>query len=372
MNKKKVLALLAAATMLFGTVPVSATTITTGQATGVTSNVTGEATINDYDKSPIYQVTLPTGKALDFVIDPHNLMSLGTGSAVFDAEATGAGAILVGSGAGAIMKNESNVAVTVTVDFTLIDGATDKIKLVTNDAAVVSGEACNMLLAVVPGTAKTATMGAYTAADTVVALNAATGGKVGFKLAAADYETIVSGGAFKVQLVSDAANYDAAAFTIGGKVNKAADWTAYTGATGKDISLGAVFKIQPHLTEASASAVQVYEGAYGLVSDAAVTNGTVITGYVPASGETVSYTDAQGDYTAGSGVYVGLKGSNAWADPFGDVTSITKVTLNGSVVSSPTFNSNYVYFVDASLKSGTNIVLVEMNDGTVYKATFTK
>lgn len=267
MKRKKVIALLAAATMLFGTVPVLAEEAT---QSGTNIEVSGSGTVNDVDKSAKFKVTLPTNNALDFIVDPHNLVGLTSGQASdLDLTATGAGAILAADDALAVITNKSNVDVKVNVKLN-VETTETGLKLVTDQDAVTTGTEQAMFIGIVPSTQEAYDASTYTTTNqaiVITATDAATATSVDFKLDAADWEVVKqSNGSFKYQYkeTADNDNFDATAFKIGGKVNKQADWTGYV----DDLSVKAVF----NFVEAD-STVELASGSgiYGLVSGSATT-----------------------------------------------------------------------------------------------------
>ncbi len=292
MNKKRFVALLAAVVMVLGTDPVSAATTITGDATVATDGaftITGDATVNDVAKPDTFVVTLPTQEAFDFYVDPYGLIDAVSGTAVdIVEEATGQGAIVVKDNALAVIKNQSNVdvVVDVNVQITATGGA---LTLVTDQAAVVSGDATNMFIGLVPGTTKAADENAYVATNEAIAI-AQNGTEVSFLLDAATYEVYVKDdGSLGYQISPEEENYDAVAFMLGGSINKGADWSKFTGEG--SISFNVVFDIAKANTEVRATDTALY----GVVSGTAVADYTAVAGTTNSKAE-VAYAKTNASY----------------------------------------------------------------------------
>ena len=269
MNTKKIAAVIAAGTMLLATVPVSAAET----ATSASATVTSAGTVNAYDTTPIFEVTLPTANSLQFTVDPYGLLNLdttGPGSKVNVDELANTGAIVAASGSGALIMNESSVPVTVGVKLSVSDdgGAI----FVTDQADVATGDALNMLLALVPSASKVTVSGTavtgYSEAGKVLAITDTTtpsSNNAEFYLAKAKYDVVNTGSGYKLKKTEADDNYDATMFKVGGAANPGADWSAYVAtSSAAAISLEAVFSY----TEATGSATTV-DGVYGLVSGTA-------------------------------------------------------------------------------------------------------
>ena len=367
MNKKRLVALLAAAVMVLGTVPVLAAE-TTGSGTTVNTatdgalNITGDATVNDVAKPDTFVVTLPTAKAFDFYVDPYGLIDATSGTAVdIVEEATGQGAIVVKDNALAVIKNQSNVDVVVDVNVT-IEATGGTLTLVTDQAAVATGTATNMFIGLVPGTAKAADETAYVATGEAIAIEQ-DGTEVSFLLEAATYEVYVkANGSLGYQISPEADNYDAVAFMLGGSINKAADWSVFTG-TGS-ISFDVVFDIAKADTEVRAEGTALY----GVVSGTAVADYTAVAG--GSSSNKVNYVDGTWAYNSSTTKYT-LKGAGA-AIAGSDVAKVeiegvdAELTFAGTTSltvakTQVTNNSDYT-------NSSTDLVfIVTMKDGTVYR-----
>ncbi len=262
MNKKKMVALLATATMLMGTVPVSASQVTTGSALDTT--VSGSGAVVDYDKSPIYKVTLPTGKALDFTIDPYGLLTTTT-QAVSDIKAaTGTSAIVVATNSGAVIVNESSVPVNVDVKFSITNVASNAATFVTTDAGLAEIENPAIYLTMKPSTANTNTVtGSALSTDAAVAITDNT--TATFWLGEAAYE--VTGDAtngFKLVIDTDTQNnYKGTAFQLGGSVNQVEGWEEYLDTANTELSIQAVFSYK---ADESGVTPDIVSGTYALVA----------------------------------------------------------------------------------------------------------
>lgn len=313
--KRKMVALLAIATMLLSTVPVSAaeTEEYTGSVGG--TEISGAGAVVDYDKTPIYRVTLPTSTALDFMIDPYGLMQMATGSANgrnFE-NATGTAALVVATDASLNIVNKSSVPVLVDSKFTVTnDGSA---KLVTSESALTdaSGAAteAGLYLTLKGSTASAKDVsGASWASEPIVL---AAGSKaVQFKLDKATYKVVrtdTASGSATFALEYDATsdtNFDGTVLQIAGAVNKA-DWTEYVSG-GKSIGISAVFSYRQ-----CESDVETTGTIHGLVSGEAVT----------AKGLTVDWVAKEVTYW----IY------DEDGEAFDSVPSDTVVKVNGNVCS---------------------------------------
>ena len=321
MNKKKVVAILAAATMLLGTVPVSAATVS-GAATG-TGSATGDGEVTTYDSTPVYEVTLPTGNVLDFTIDPYNLSGLATGSTAALSTGTGTSAIIVGTDAAAIIKNTSSVPMKIDVDFAITNVASNAATFVATDAGLADMENPAIYLTMVP---TAATTGAVTDVVTAASLADAAavpltdGTSVSFYLEEADYVIEKTSTGLKLVLNEAVANnYKAEIFKLAGKVNKVNGWEAYT-ASGASLKLSAVFTFNEYTSETAPTLVT---GTNALIAGVAKTEG--------AGG------------TADNMFWLGEKNADGDLVAFSeDISNSTiTVTLNGKTVTA-SVTSNYV------------------------------
>lgn len=232
MNKKRLVAYVAAATMLLNATPVMANQIVTGPiatASG-SSTITGSGTVTGADVSDIFQVTLPTSVALNFDVDPYGLLNLASGEAVSADNLPTTGTILSASGCAAMIKNESSVPVS--VDITLQAVASGNATFVTGASLVVSEDDPNLFLSLVPSATKSAVESSgvtgYVTSSAVIPVISTTATTTRFQLQNAEYELVKgSGAAGTFRIVSDSANYDSTVFKVGGVVNSAADWSDF-------------------------------------------------------------------------------------------------------------------------------------------------
>lgn len=266
MNKKRFVAVMAAATMLLNVTPVMASTVDTASNGGTT--VSGSGTVNAYDKTPQYKVTLPTADALDFTVDPYGLLDLASGGSFSIDKLANSGAIVSASGSAAVIKNESSVPVTVSVTLTAKQTKTNKaISFKTKGSEVATGSGTNMFLAIIPSSKQAASASEYAAASYAIPATASpSGADAKFKLSNAKYEVVNNNGSYSMRIVSGAANYDATVFKVGGLANPEADWTDFMSGGGSDVSLTAVFS---YAKSADADVVDESAGVYGLVSGSA-------------------------------------------------------------------------------------------------------
>lgn len=245
MKTKKIAALIAASTMLLSVVPVSAAEF---ESSTNSQTSTSAGTVYDWDKTPIYKVTLPTSKALEFVVDPYGLVNLpASGSAVEDLIDHATGDIVAASGSGAVIKSKSSVPVAVGVKLYLTDTNATPVTLVTSSALVGTGSATNMYLAFVPSSDKVTVSGSSITGYTPVATGIAitdmaepSADNATFLLDKAKYNVVKKDDGFTLSYnTEETNNYDATAFKITGKVSTGADWSAYT--KNASLTLNAVF-----------------------------------------------------------------------------------------------------------------------------------
>lgn len=292
MNKKRLVAYVATATMLLNATPVMASqTLVTGpiSASSGSTTVSGAGNVTGADVSDLFQVTLPTSVALDFDVDPYGLLDLASGTAV-DADGLPAtGVIKSASGAAAMIKNESSVPVTVDVQVNAV--ASGNATFVTGGSLVATGSSANLFLSLVPSSAK-ATVEAdgikgYTKSSHVIPVTT-TQTTTKFQLQKAKYE-VVKGATNTFRLVSQAGNYDSTVFTVGGIVNSKADWKDFVSGN-STVGMTAVFSFakSPENEELDDTLTDVY----ALVSGSA-TNFTDDT----SAANSNEYTWTSGDLT---------------------------------------------------------------------------
>lgn len=383
MNKKRFVAVLAAATMLLSTVPVFAAdaTVVTDQATQGTTGVgvTGDATVNDFDKTPIYKVTLPTTNSLDFIVDPHGLVDLASGEAMdVDLTATGCGAVLpAADDAIAYIKNESSVDVVVKVTFSVNeDGAT----LVTDSAAdadIAVATSQSIFLCAVPSATQAMDASDYVATGKAVAIY--DDAELSFRLDKAKYEVKNDGNSFSYQIKVEEGvkNWDSTAFQIGGKVNKQGDWT-----TVDELSINAVFTFDQADAE-----VKGTEGLYAVVS------GTAVLDYKPVvdPAQPLNFTLSGTNYTIDDTVSTfKFAAPNATVNntTITEANKIATITVNGKPLTLTTHytlnaTSGVITITQANLIKALGVssaaeipakltVVIKTVDGTQYKGVYTK
>lgn len=257
MRTKKLVAILAAATMLLGAVPVSAANTATGSSTA-----SGEGSVIKYDTTPVYEVTLPTGKALDFTVDPHGLMNLASGSSVALASMSATNDIYTATGVGAVITNKSSEAIVVDVEISLVNtvtGAAAATFVASEGALDVENPA--IWLTMVPSSNKAATVtGASFGTNTAVTLSEKT--NTAFYLGKADYQMTNVNGVIKLtyNTTNAATNYTGTVFKLAGKTNNSADWKKYENG---GLGINAVFSYKTYESE---TAPQIVTGTYALVA----------------------------------------------------------------------------------------------------------
>lgn len=202
---------------------------------GTTSTVSGTGT-TEYVSVNKYRMVLPTSTALKFTLDPQGLLSISDGDQVsLDSISENAGKVVAKDGSTALVVNRSSFPVKVNVSMNGIGDA--EFLSSTNMEAKLATVSTNLLLAVVPSSAKTLSDNQYVAAakgivvsGTVVSAN--------FLLAKADYTVSNNDGTYTYNYQSG--NDDGAGFRVGGYVNTKGDWYDYASGT-KSVSLNAVF-----------------------------------------------------------------------------------------------------------------------------------
>lgn len=283
MNKKRIVAVMAAATMLLNVTPVMASqTASNGGAT-----VSGSGNVSAYDQTPKYVVTLPTSGALDFIVDPYGLLDIASGSSVSIDRLANSGVIKSASGAAAVIKNESSEAVTVSLKLSAT--GTNSVVLKNTGSEVATGDAVNMFLAIIPSATKAATATEYKPASYAVPVTASGSATadVAFKLDKAEYEVVNNGGSFAMQIVSGTSNYDATTFKIGGVANPKADWSDFMSSGSSDLGISVVFEYKK---AEDTDVIDASKGIYGLVSGSAanITNDMGASDAISGTGMTKS------------------------------------------------------------------------------------
>ncbi len=202
---------------------------------GTTSTVSGTGT-TEYVSVNKYRMVLPTSTALKFTLDPQGLLSIDDGEQVsLDSISENAGKIVAKEGSTALVVNRSSFPVKVNVSMNGLGDA--EFLSSTNMEAKLATVSTNLLLAVVPSSAKTLSDNQYVAAakGIVVSSNVIS---ANFLLAKADYTVSNNDGTYTYNYQSG--NDDGAGFRVGGYVNTKGDWYDYASGT-KSVSLNAVF-----------------------------------------------------------------------------------------------------------------------------------
>lgn len=286
LSGKKVLALACAVALgVTGTaLPVEAADVAVSQ--------TGE--MNYVDMSQYTKVLLPTSSTMAFALDPQGLSTMQADS-VSTKDLVAAAGNIVSNGEVSVV-NYGYYPLKVKTSFYVSDSG--KSTLVENESEVENDTTRRVYLTVTPSqTATTVTTADTTDAKGVTTTNitgtagytasgedlvitakaaAAADGMV-FALSGADYEFTKSTDETSGKVTYAAARkedgaYGAAAFKIGGKINKNADWTAYTGKSAKALKLIAVFSYETitndeyaFLTDTTNSLIQ--PGTYNMVQN---------------------------------------------------------------------------------------------------------
>lgn len=337
------------------------------------STITGSGDVDYVSTAPVYEVTLPTTGALDFTVDPQGLLGLKDDETKTLAELTGKGAITMADAAGAYIKNESSVAVKVSVKMNITDTADTKVTPVSAYDDVEKDTAKNILLLAIPGNAKFAAMSDYKAASDGVAITditAPTNAQFSFVLSAAEYGFTKSSGTTTYGKITGEDNYDAASFKLGGLVNSKADWSDYVGSTPKTLGVSAVFSV----ADATDTDKVGETSAYALSSDVTTMEVQGASSAIACKLQTIASgtgTDITTAITSDKGIYI--KVGTSFLTTASD--KLTSVKLNDQALTIATKgnssgNNNALYFKLPSGKTlKANDVLTVVVDGQTY--TFT-
>ncbi len=261
-NAKRIMAVVTAATMTLGS-GITAMAATTAPAD---STITGGGDLDYVDTSTVYEVTLPTAGALDFVIDPQGLTSLKEGESAKLEDLLDSSSIVSKEGAGAHIKNESSVGVKVTAKMNITDTNDTKVTPVDTMEAVTANNTTNICLLAIPSSNSPADISAYEASTQGIVISSTD------DTAATEFSFVLDKASYSIKKGDDGTlsyakddtegNYDAASFKLGGKANGKADWSAYTGASKKEIGVNAVFSVTD---AADADVVGTDYSAHGLM-----------------------------------------------------------------------------------------------------------
>lgn len=382
MNKKKVLAMLMAAAMVFSTAIAGSVefvsaegSVSGGDASVSSGNATGESTITgegevDYVNTTIYKVGLPTTASISLTVDPQGLGGLANGETA-SAEDLAAGAGKVTCATIPAVVNAGSVDAKVSVKMKLTGQATG----VTAIDAVNTGTANNVLLYAVPSAVDTDDAEGYTASSKGIVLST-TDATIDFILPAAAYVFSKDAGG-TVTYVKDAEQAShGTAIKFEGLVNKNADWSTYANGT-NSIGMEAVFSFTHTLTgadvpddaEGAAYAMKAYTGTTVDVTPADA---------APSIASAVTYSGS-GDLTIPYSLGAGESGADAVTD-FVFVYGGKGYSVNGSFSSTVvggafTINANNIVVSDAgwlsAVEAGTYTVYVVFDNDTVNYKTIT-
>lgn len=370
MNKKRIVAFMAAATMLLNVTPVMAAETATGSAT-----VTSSGTVSAYDKTPKYKVTLPTANALQFTVDPYGLLKIASGGSLSLEDLSNSGEIATASGSGALIKNQSSVPVTVSMKLYAEDSS-NKINFMSTGENVVTGSGTNMFLALIPSSVKAGAVASYAAASFAIPVvatgSAGTEADAKFKLDKAKYEVVENSGKFTIQLASGSANYDATVFKVGGVANPGGDWSPFIASgSAATLSLGVVFDYKQ---AEDTDVINESAGVYGLVSGSAanITDKMGSTSSEPISGSKMIESEIDGiDYDVTE-----FSVSHDYVISINDGRTVTAVAIGPDKNSQPLAVNNAINATNhtvtipantlpASAANQRRVVKLETSEGTV-------
>lgn len=183
----------------------------------------------NYVDTTIYKVTLPTTQGMGFTLDPQGLASLDEGGEHSDENAGD----IIGVGTMTAV-NESSVDVTLSAKFYIVDSSGEA----TLSDTTISSEEANEIAMVITSDVADVDASENDFAVTANAEEDATAVK--FDMAAATYTFTKTDDGYAYVLTPDSGSK--VNMTIGGKVAKDADWSAYTGADAETITLNVVFE----------------------------------------------------------------------------------------------------------------------------------
>lgn len=214
-------------------------------ASGTLSGIGLLANEEEKNKLDIYQVTLPTSDDLKIILDPEGLMSI---SETGEYDSSWAGMIHMEEGGGALFTNRSSFPVSVRVGISIdqdMNGTPSSIMLLESEEHVDEGGWPQMYLTVTPGATKMQAMSEFEPSD--IEIPVIHGGNremttFSFLLREAEYILDEDTGEYVLADYED--NYDSASFILGGRVNRNADWSAYTGVNREPVIVHAIYTIQ--------------------------------------------------------------------------------------------------------------------------------
>ncbi|NBH13922.1 hypothetical protein D3Z36_06930 [Lachnospiraceae bacterium] len=214
-------------------------------ASGTLSGVGLLAGKEEKEEPDIYQVTLPTDRDLEVVLDPEGLLSIHEQGKY---DSSWSGQIHMKQGKGALFINRSSFPVMVRVGISIGQnrkGTPSTIGLLESDSNVNDGVWPQMYLCAIPGAAKIESMDDFMPSDTNIPIEANGGQELtefSFLLDRSEYVQDEKTGEYVLADYED--NYDSASFVLGGKVNKNADWSSYTGKNKEHLVIRTVYTIQ--------------------------------------------------------------------------------------------------------------------------------
>lgn len=385
MNKKKVLAMLMAAAMVFSTAIagsvefVSAEGSTSdGNAAVSDGNAAGQVEIDgegqvDYVNTKIYNVTLPTNAAMNLTVDPQGLAGLENNTTASAEDLADGAGLVVGSRIPAVVNNGSldakvSVKMKLTGDATVVDAKSE----------VNVDDENNLILYAIPSATDVTLADAtgYTASSTGIVLGT-DDVTAEFILPAADYVFSKDGDGKVTYVKAPEATGHGTALKFEGLVNKDADWSTYAGADATNsIGIELVFSFTHNLTEADVVPEQA--AAYGMMTYAGTTESLTPADAAPSVAATMTYDKATGgDLVIPFNLGAGESGADALTDIVFQIDNMN-YSKNGSF--GALTNTAYVFTINdnnvtvsgtewmANVGVGTyNIYLVFDGDTENYK-----
>lgn len=212
-----------------------------GTLSGVGLLVEGE----DETEPDIYQVTFPTGSNLGIILDPMGLMSI---SEKGEYDSSWAGMVHMEGDRGALFINRSSFPVSVKVGISIdqdTNGTPSSIMLLEKEDYVDQGGWPQMYLTAIPGAAKIQSISEFVPSDTSIPILTDRGQgmtEFSFLLKGSDYVLDEYTGEYVLADYED--NYDSASFILGGRVNRNADWSDYTGDNKEPVIVHTVYTLQ--------------------------------------------------------------------------------------------------------------------------------
>ena len=314
------------------------------------STITGGGDLDYVDTSTVYEVTLPTAGALDFVIDPQGLTSLKNGESAKLDDLLGNSSIVTKEGAGAYIKNESSIGVKVTVKMNITDTNDTEVTPVDTLEAVTANTTTNICLLAIPSSNSPADVSGYEASNQGIVINSLD------STSTTDFSFVLDKASYSIKKAEDGTlsyakdttenNYDAASFKLGGKANGKADWSAYTGASKKEIGVSAVFSVAD---AAEADVVGTDYTAHGLMDLGSVKTVTV----APAeAAPSIASATATFSKASGATITVDLGKGNKSASGIDKIATIVNGTEHAWVASDYTLSGTTLTIKPSAAISG--------------------